>query len=391
MSSTHIPSELRPAEPSNLRPPQPVVGQLTTLAELSSQDEILNRLLDVDWSFTDEKTGYLGHDLHPYPAKFIPQLPANLISALSLPGETVWDPFGGSGTTALEALLLGRQAISTDINPLASLVTAAKTTALTPEQHDVLGALQRRFELLLQSSEFDRILERARTRIDAQIPEIPHRDKWFSPAAVRELGYIRDAISVIESPSSRVFATVALSSIILSVSYQDSETRYARRSREIASGDTLQAFCDALGTALRKHSPMERLLGYRRAQVFTADVRDLDATADVPAQDSVDLIVTSPPYANANDYHLYHRFRIFWIGEDPRKMASTEIGSHLRHQRENRGFQLYLEDMRPALRSMQQRLRSGRYIALIVGDSVFKGETFCAKDSIQCDSEGSGP
>ena len=360
-----------------------MVRQLTTLAELASADEVLNRLLDVDWSFTDEKTGYLGHDLHPYPAKFIPQLPANLISALSLPGETVWDPFGGSGTTALEALLLGRQAISTDINPLAALVTAAKTTALTPEQHDVLDALQRRFELLLQSSDLDRILERARISIDDQIPEIPNLDKWFSPTAVRELGYIRGAISAVGLPLSRVFATVALSSIVLSVSYQDGETRYARRIRDIAPGDTLRAFCNALSIALRKHSPMERLLGYRRAQVFTADARDLDYASEGLPPDSVDLIVTSPPYANANDYHLYHRFRIFWIGEDPRKMAAAEIGSHLRHQRENRGFQLYVDDMRPALRSMQQRLRSGRYIALIVGDSVFKGETFCARDAIR--------
>ena len=363
--------------------PSPVVRQLTTLAGLASADEVLNRLLDVDWSFTDEQTGYLGHDLHPYPAKFIPQLPANLISALSLPGETVWDPFGGSGTTALEALLLGRQAISTDINPLASLVTAAKTTALTPEQHDVLDALQRRFDLLLQSSDLDRILERARIRIDDQIPEIPHLDKWFPSTAVRELGYIRGAIREVESPVSRVFATVALSSIVLSVSYQDGETRYARRIRDIAPGDTLRAFCNALKIALRKHSPMERLLGYRRAQVFTADARDLDDGSEGLPPESVDLIVTSPPYANANDYHLYHRFRIFWIGEDPRKMASAEIGSHLRHQRENRGFQLYVEDMRPALRSMQQRLRSGRYIALIVGDAVFKGKTFCAREAIR--------
>ena len=176
MPSTDVQNGLWPAQSPDRRAPSPVVRQLTTLAGLASADEVLNRLLDVDWSFTDEQTGYLGHDLHPYPAKFIPQLPANLISALSLPGETVWDPFGGSGTTALEALLLGRQAISTDINPLASLVTAAKTTALTPEQHNVLDALQRRFELLLQSSDLDRILESARIRIDDQIPEIPNLD-----------------------------------------------------------------------------------------------------------------------------------------------------------------------------------------------------------------------
>src|SRR5207253_6464755 len=81
------------------------------------------------------------HDIHPYPAKFIPQIPRNLIARLSMPGETVWDPFGGSGTTALESVLLGRQAISSDVNPLAEVIGKAKTLTLTKEDEDFLSFL----------------------------------------------------------------------------------------------------------------------------------------------------------------------------------------------------------------------------------------------------------
>ena len=92
--------------------------------------ELLAVLKTYDWSFSNDDTTYLSHDIHPYPAKFAPQLPAQLIKLLSNVGEYIWDPFGGSGTTALEALLCDRSCISTDINPIGSIIGKAKTTAL---------------------------------------------------------------------------------------------------------------------------------------------------------------------------------------------------------------------------------------------------------------------
>jgi len=80
-----------------------------------------------DWSFTGDDTRHFTHDVHPYPAKFIPQIPANLIPRLSREGDVVLDPFGGSGTTAVEAVRLRRRAISLDANPLSSLIGRVKT------------------------------------------------------------------------------------------------------------------------------------------------------------------------------------------------------------------------------------------------------------------------
>ena len=87
-------------------------------------------LKKVDWSFTDDDTRFLGHDLHPYPAKFIPQLPGTVISMLSSRGDLVLDPFGGSGTTALETIRLGRRAVSFDANPVAALIGRVKTASV---------------------------------------------------------------------------------------------------------------------------------------------------------------------------------------------------------------------------------------------------------------------
>ncbi|MEM1964369.1 MAG: DNA methyltransferase, partial [Candidatus Caldarchaeum sp.] len=98
----------------------------------------VNALLpDPSWAFaelTQKQTGYVTHSYHRYPAKFIPQLAARLISEYSAHGDLVVDPFMGSGTTLVEAKLLGRPSLGTDINPVAHLIARAKTTAIEPER-----------------------------------------------------------------------------------------------------------------------------------------------------------------------------------------------------------------------------------------------------------------
>src|SRR5690242_7655887 len=79
-----------------------------------------------DWNFHDINTRQHPHSLHPYPAKFIPQIPHKAIETWSAKGDLVYDPFGGCGTTLLEASLMGRPSIGTDNNSVAVLVSRAK-------------------------------------------------------------------------------------------------------------------------------------------------------------------------------------------------------------------------------------------------------------------------
>ena len=78
--------------------------------------------------------------------------------------------------------------------------------------------------------------------------------------------------------------------------------------------------------------------------------------------ESVDLVVTSPPYGNANDYHLYHRFRLFWLGADPRLLAAMEIGSHLRHQKESTAYSSYRDELLLCTKQISRLLRPGRFV-----------------------------
>src|SRR5260370_9196031 len=99
---------------------------------LETDNSKFSRLQDLNFDFVGSKTGYLTHSLHPYPAKFIPQIPEVLIRELSREGDTVADIFCGSGTTLVEALMLNRNAIGFDANPLACMITRTKTTRVGP-------------------------------------------------------------------------------------------------------------------------------------------------------------------------------------------------------------------------------------------------------------------
>ena len=114
---------------------------ITALDELRGFETIVDRLRRMDWDFENEDTTDLTHDIHPYTAKFIPQIPRQLILYFSIPGERVWDPFSGSGTTAVEALRLNRSVICTDKNPLASIIGRTKVTPLSEEVRKELHKL----------------------------------------------------------------------------------------------------------------------------------------------------------------------------------------------------------------------------------------------------------
>ena len=106
------------------------------------ESEWKSALESQDWSFHDEATNSLTHGIHPYPAKFPPQIPARLIEILTRPGDVLLDPFCGSGTTLVEALRLDRSAVGTDINPIAVLVTETKTARLNGTAERALEELE---------------------------------------------------------------------------------------------------------------------------------------------------------------------------------------------------------------------------------------------------------
>lgn len=358
---------------------------VSSLESLDDEANVFSDLARTDWSFEDADTGYLTHDIHPYPAKFIPQIPAHLISKLSTPGELVLDPFGGSGTTATEAARLRRRAVSVDANPLAVVIGKAKAgrlSASNAQQLDALSAaVQSHAVAALTADAPESPTSRPPSRASHWIPDIPNLTKWFSPCVAQELAIVRHLIDAQTNDFAQTVALTALSRIVVRVSNQDSETRYVAREKNLTPGLTFRAFLEALKNVRRKLQHSAPYMNEDATHFLHGDARtDLN---ELIAPETANLIVSSPPYPNATDYHLYHRFRMFWLGFDPRALAPVEIGSHLKHQRENNGFDAYCDDMRKALNACYRALQPGRYAAFVVGNAVYKGASFATAEALR--------
>lgn len=365
-----IPMQAKPA-PLPPTPPPHRTASSEKGRRPAGPNEVRSQIRAVDWSFAQDDTGFLTHDIHPYPAKFIPQIPGHLISLLTVPGDLVFDPFGGSGTTALEAIRQNRRAICVDANPIGLLVGRVKTSRVP--RHGLVELRELRNSCLSASAALPP-LSRMLADNAHQVPDIPNLDKWFPPAAVAELAFIRERISKLQVPAALDIAHLSLSRIILKSSYQDSETRYASRPRTIDRGFVLSSFVQMLDEVSGSVQEAASFLTHGDCQFVHADSRALNR--DAFPDDTVDLVVTSPPYGNAMDYHLYHRFRLFWTGHDPRHLAGIEIGSHLKHQREKSGFDSYASDMRACMAELARIVRPGRHLAFVIGDSIYEGQLF---------------
>jgi len=294
---------------------------------------------DPSWSFADctaAQTGYLTHCYHRYPAKFIPQVAARLIREHSEPGGCVLDPFMGSGTTLVEALVNGRRARGIDINPAAVIASRAKTRAIEPARlRTAIADLLDR----ISSLEGER---RGRPLFSPPEPLMPPNqerlDFWFPRDQQRRLGIVLAAIeATVVRPSGaemdpsrrdgplpidaavRDFLRCAFSHCLKTASYWlMKSSKPTRDKKKVADGVTnpLRPLRQHLGKMERANAAFWNALpaDFRGKDGGLADVRRGDAR-QLPWPDaSVDLAVTSPPYVTSYEYADLHELTALWLG-----------------------------------------------------------------------------
>ena len=280
----------------------PGAAAIATVAK-DNDEATIERLEEIEWNFSSAKTGYLTHNLHPYPAKFIPQIPNALIQELSSPGETIADIFCGSGTTLLEALQLKRHAIGIDANPLAALISRAKTTTLTASEFD---------ELAEHRNACERILEKAQPRTGDPFyssgwrPEPEVCEFWFAPHVVEELAELRALIDCVPIKAARRLCTVVFAAIVVPVSKQDSDTRYVRREKPFEPGAVVRRYLRKLDSTILATREMSDLVEDRYScRVLEADLLGAPETEPIrpsgnlaPISKCLQLSPLSPDPAN---------------------------------------------------------------------------------------------
>ncbi|HVD38999.1 MAG TPA: DNA methyltransferase [Solirubrobacterales bacterium] len=297
--------------------------------------------------------------MHPYPAKFIPQIPQALIRHFSKAGDLVWDPMCGSGTTLVEAALADRPAIGGDLNPIAVLVARAKTTMLRDAELAEVRALAA-----------DLIAAAQKGTPTAAVPDFPNRDHWFEPHVSSELAEGLHRIEALDSENALTVARCAFSAIVVPVSNQESETRWSAKRTEAVPGRVL------LRLAKRLQDSADQLEAAGPSFSCAVDVRLEDARKTSVPPESAQLVVTSPPYANSHDYYLYNKLRMFWLGYDVREVQEAEIGSRNRHSDKGESVESYLGAMADVIAEIQRKIVAGGHIAVVIGDAVIRKEFF---------------
>lgn len=352
-----------------------IAGMTLHAARADSKSIDGSHLQNINFDFADSKTKYLTHGLHPYPAKFIPQIPDVLIRELSREGDTVADIFCGSGTTLVEALLLNRNAVGFDANPLACLISKAKTMRFAFGDKPLLLELIARAEghaYRIANSDVTLFQSSINFVSDAPRPGGAVLDFWFEPFVVEELAEILSWCRCLPSESARTVALVSFSSIVVTVSKQDSDTRYVRREKKIAPGETMSRFARALKSSVTAVDDLSRIVRQDLScEIINANILDAESGPEF------DLMVCSPPYPNAFSYHLYHMTRMIWLGMDQPKFKNQEIGSHRKYSAKGANgatAQTFRGEMRTIMRWLRSHLKRDGFACFVVGDSTIRGE-----------------
>jgi DNA modification methylase len=382
------------------------------------REKVVHLLME-DLDFHEQESRYASHNFHSFPAKFPPQLPQKFIAALTKPNEVVLDPMSGSGTTVLEAALAGRQGIGLDIDPLALLIAKVKAAPLNPELVNHIG---------------QQILERARQEVvisngalHAQLNERwdTHTktfiDYWFTKEVQIELLALITQINRIPNPELKAFFKLVFSAIVItksggvSLALDLGHTR-PHKAKVVLTKDG-QVFAGNGDNISRRSSFTTKILRSpidefeKRLKNNLKGLRGPFTKVHLPyiafgnaqnmplQNNSVDLIVTSPPYAsNAIDYMRAHKFSLAWMGfpidqlsEKRKEYIGGETTTDFSFERlprftegivsdvsskdlkKGRILHRYYSEMTRVLSEMYRVLKPCRAAIVVVGSSVMRG------------------
>lgn len=357
------------------------------------------------------------HSIHPYPAKLIPHIPYFFLNNEKFihKGEVVLDPFCGSGTTLLEANLNGINSYGADANPIARLISNCKTKTLI--QNHVKKKLKQ-------------IVTLSRTIAEVKIPIFTNIDIWFSLRVQKELSKLLYSINQVCYGKYKDFFLMCFSALIHKVSYMDPRIavpvrinieRYAIGSKsrihaqdllnKVDNVDVLDTFISICNTNFKRIGTLNEVEDLGKTKIISKDARRLTSSIQSKhklGDESIDLILTSPPYASAQKYIRSSSLSLYWLkmleGKSLVEMDEKNIGHEnykkkdlilqsvgiddadeiidkifIKNPLRGRIVSQYLLDMEDALNESVRVLKKGHYMILIIGNNCVCGYKFNTK------------
>lgn len=368
----------------------------------------------VPWIKSSDRSS---HIIHPYPAKLLPHIVHFFLAneQLSPRAGVVLDPFSGSGTVGLEAILSGRTAILFDVNPLARLIAQVKTTPISEPR---------------MTRALDRAVQRFGSYKSADKPDVVNRDHWYYPHVQDKLARLKRAIDEESSPELRQFLLICFSVICQRVSLADprvsvpvrlsadrytsgsaSHVQITKRLNSLKRVNVLEAFIEITKANTDRVSSLNQLNGNLGcAHIAGTDAKQLTGIErnGKLADSSVDLIITSPPYGGAQKYVRSSSLSLGWLGlassSQLRPLEMQTIGREHYHKVEYTTYQPtgiaaadsvlssiheeyplrahiaanYLREMKLACSEIARVLKPGGHAVIVIGNNQVCGRPFLA-------------
>ena len=278
-----------------------------------------------DFDFSDSKIDGI-HKLHNYPAMLVPEMVEKIIEEYAEKNDTIFDPFGGSGTVAVCANKLGHNAISNDINPLARFITKVKTTKL-----DLLK-LTRKFDAV------NELLNNTEDFSDAEefLPQGRFFENWYTKEGLLKLSYIREIINKFYDTDVKDFFMLCFLQTARKCSLQRQGEfkmyKISPEKRKKYNPNAVKIFLEIL--KINFEIMKKDILEKENADNKNCSTKIINFRVDVgfPKEynNTVDLVITSPPYGDTRTtvaYEQFSRFANEWLEiEEAAKLHKKMLG-----------------------------------------------------------------
>lgn len=303
-------------------------------------------------SASTKALSYYSHGIFRYFGKFPSVVARHLISEYTSENDFVIDPMCGSGTTALEALLLNRKALCSDINPLSTLISTVKVTKI-----DKTKALQY-FEKIKYYVKNDN------SATSCNLIGLKNPEHWFLKETMISLTKIKFAIQNIQMENQyKNLFTVAFLAIVRRVSTATTQQGRLFLDIETAVKDAFPFFEKKL---LEMISSLSIIPENKNIQIIQ------NSALSLKSKKKAKLIICHPPYFNSYKYSGINSLELAWFGEDHANVRKNEIREFFKVGKPEK-VNTYIDDMTNVLYNIKNLLDVDGRLALMIGDTVIKG------------------